>query len=475
MEPHLFVVFGATGDLTSRKLLPALYALIERRGFDECVVLGVGGTPLDDAAFRERAAKALADAGSATEEAQRWCTECLHYQQVGRDEDHAALVERIAEVEARHDLPGNRTYYLALPPSAFPGTITNLGEAGLHEAPGWVRLVVEKPFGRSLETARELNEVVHRWFPESAVYRIDHYLGKETVQNLLAFRFANTIFESLWNRDRVSRVELTVAEAVGVGRRAGYYDAVGAVRDMVQNHLTQTLTLVAMEPPASFDPTAIRNEKVKVLKSIAPPGPDDVVLGQYGAGVVGGRPIPAYRDEEGAATDSDVATYAALRLKVDTWRWQGVPFYLRTGKALSRQVTQIAVTFQRPPIRFFQALSTAPLYADVLVITLQPEEGFELRIGVKKPGQRLALETIPLAFEYAARFGPIPDAYETLLADIITGDQTLFVRSDEVEESWRLYDPILADPPAVHHYPAGTWGPEEARALLGDGRDWTTQ
>jgi glucose-6-phosphate 1-dehydrogenase len=396
----------------------------------------------------------------------------VHYQTVGRQEDHAALAARVAQIEADHDLGGNRVFYLALPPSAFAPTMRHLGDAGLARSEGWIRLVVEKPFGRDLASARELNEVVHASFSEDQVYRIDHYLGKETVQNLLAFRFANSIFEALWNRDRIAQVEITVAEEVGLEGRAGYYEQAGAIRDMLQNHITQVLTLVAMEAPATYDAVAIRNEKVKVLQSMSPPGPDDVALGRYTAGVVDGREVPGYLDEDDIEPGSRTPTYAAVRLFIDNWRWQGVPFLVRTGKRLPRRVTQIAVRFRRPPVSFFA--SADEIETDLLKVTLQPEEGFELRIDVKRPGERMSLESIPLDFQYAARFGEIPDAYETLLRAVIAGDQTLFVRSDEVEESWRLYDPILDLPVKPHPYAAGTWGPQAATALVANG-SWTTR
>ncbi|MFO8098391.1 MAG: glucose-6-phosphate dehydrogenase [Salinibacter sp.] len=395
--------------------------------------------------------------------------------------DYDALRRRVDQLERHRDLPGNRAFYLSLPPTIYGPAIEGIGEVGLSDGPGWTRLVVEKPFGHDLASAQDLNALVHRFFDEEEVYRIDHYLGKETVQNLLAFRFGNALFESLWNREHIERVEITVSEALGVGERAGYYDQSGHVRDMVQNHLTQLLTLVAMEPPARMAPDAIRDEKVKVLRSVQQPDPEqDVVLGQYDAGTVDGASVAAYTDEPDVPADSTTETFAAVRLGVANWRWQGVPFYLRTGKRLPRKLTQIAVRFQRAPVALFQSDGEPclPAAADCeaapneLLITLQPDEGFDLRFEVKAPGNNddgsMTLETQQLSFSYRDAFGPVPDAYETLLRDVIVGDPTLFVRADEVEASWRLYAPLLAADGPVHPYAAGTWGPEAVDRLVTD-------
>jgi glucose-6-phosphate 1-dehydrogenase len=390
---------------------------------------------------------------------------------VGRDEDFTALAGRIRELEAEYGLPGNRVFYLAQPPQAFPGTIAALGGAGLNRSEGWTRMVIEKPFGRDSESARALNGILHRHFTESQVYRIDHYLGKETVQNLLIFRFTNPLFEASWNRDRIDRVEITVAEAVDVGTRGGYYDRAGAVRDMIQSHLTQLLTLIAMESPPSMDPDRVRDEKVKVLRAMKPADPAAVVLGQYGAGGA----IRGYRSLDGVDPDSATPTYAAVRLFIDNWRWQGVPFYLRTGKALPERLTRVAVTFRPPPICLFHARADDCVsHSDVLYLTLQPDEGFDLEIEVKQPGDTPRLRTVPLRFRYAEAFGEVPDAYTTLLRDVLVGDQTLFVRGDEVEESWRLFAPILAADLPLHPYPAETWGPAAARDLLSPAPNWAT-
>ncbi len=475
LNPHLFVVLGATGDLFSRKLLPAIFSLMVDNDA-KIIVLGVATRDLDDAAFQAVSRSDLAAAGIPSDDYDKWCEECLHYEQISTDGDYSELATRIEQVEQEHDLSGDRIFYLALPPRVFPEAIQRLGDAGLATSPGWTRLVIEKPFGRDLQSARELNSIVHSNFDESQVFRIDHYLGKETVQNLLVFRFANPLFEASWNRDRIERVEITVAESLGVGERGGYYDRAGALRDMVQNHLTQILTLVAMETPVVFEADAIRDEKVKVLRSIRGIDPTQVVLGQYEAGAVGDEPMTAYRDATDVASHSRTPTFAAIRLQLENWRWQGVPFYLRTGKAMKERTTQIAVTFRRPPICLFHGRADSCIeHSNVLYLTLQPDEGFSLEIEVKEPGESGRLRTIPLRFSYSEAFGDIPMAYETLLADVVEGDQTLFVRSDEVEESWRLYTPIVDNPGEPHPYPAGSWGPEAARDLLGSGvTNWAT-
>ena len=337
-ESHLFIVLGATGDLMHRKLLPALfYAFTTHSLGEDSVILGVGvETDIDDASFRERAVESLiADDAAESAEARAWCERYLQYQPIGQGTaaDYQALGARIVSLEESLNLPGNRVFYLALPPVVFEPAIRGLGEAGLNRSRGWTRLVIEKPFGRDLDSARHLNQVLHKWFEEPQIYRIDHYLGKETVQNLLVFRFANALFESLWNRDRIERVEITVAESLGVEHRAAYYDKAGAVRDMIQNHLTQLLTIVAMELPAAFESDAIRQEKAKALRAVQPIGPEDAVFGQYARGSVAGAEVPGYCEEPGVAQNSQTETFAALRLHIDNWRWHGVPFYLRHRKA----------------------------------------------------------------------------------------------------------------------------------------------
>ena len=485
VDRHLLVVFGATGDLYRRKLAPALYHLVQQYELaDRCVVLGVTRSKLDDEEFRALTRSALEEASSGQTQPDEecadpgeWCDGMVHYQAVDEDPaSFAVLRARIERLEAESGLSGNRIFYLALPPSALAETVRGLGASGLARSAGWTRLLVEKPFGVDFESAAALNSTLHESFDERQIYRIDHYLGKATVQNLLVFRFANPLFESVWNRDRIDNIQITVAEDVGIGERAGYYDRSGALRDMVQNHLTQILSLVAMEPPVSFDAEAIRDEKVKVLQSIRPVQQDDVVLGQYTSGRAGGRWIPGYREEPGVSEGSFTATYAALRMFIDSWRWQGVPFYLRTGKRLATRLTQVAVTFREPPVPLFKSFERGRHKGNVLYFRLQPHEGFELLFDVQVPTDQPRLATMPLAFAYEEAFGDLPDAYETLLYDVMTGDRTLFVRSDEVEQAWRLYTPILEAGIRPAPYPAGSWGPPEADSLVGPYADcWTVR
>jgi glucose-6-phosphate 1-dehydrogenase len=478
VEPHLFVIFGPTGDLARRKLLPALGRLVAQGILsDGSVILGAsrGGAVTTDQGFRDWTRRALDDAGLSPGQLTQWCDRCLHYQPLARAglKDYGALADRIVTLEKAHGLPGNRLFYLALPPVAFPDVITELGQLKLSQSDGWTRIVIEKPFGHDLGSARALNQLVHRYFEESQIYRIDHYLGKETVQNLLAFRFANPIFESLWNRDRVESVQIVVAEDLGIEERAGYYEQAGALRDMVQNHLTQLLTLTAMEVPAVFEADAIRYEKVKVLRSIESIRPEDVVFGQYAHSQINGKKVSGYREEPGVAKDSQAETFVALKLEIENWRWHGVPFILRTGKRLARKLTQIAVVFRRPPIALFPSLDPSGIHSNVLLLTLQPNEGFRLSFEVKSPGPSYQLSTQHFHFQYAEAFGALSDAYETLLLDALMGDQTLFVHADEVEASWKLYTPLLESHHPVHSYRAGTWGPPEADRLLGD-TPWIT-
>ena len=464
-DPCLFVIFGATGDLMRRKLLPALHQLIGDGLLPErCHILGVGrDEKLTDERFRRQARAALAEAGPKTpQKARRWCDACVDYQGIGTGgaADYERLAARIAEIERRRGLRGNRVLYLALPPAAFPGTIEALGKAGLNRSKGWTRLVIEKPFGHDLASARALNALVHRYFDEAQVYRIDHYLGKEAVQNLLAFRFGNALFESAWNRDHIESVRITVAEELGIEHRAAYYEQTGALRDMVQNHLTQLLTLTAMEVPAAFEADSIRFEKVKVLRSVAPIRDDAVVFGQYAPGKAERKKLPGYRQEPGVAERSRTETFVGLQLEIDNWRWQGVPFRLCTGKRLARQATEITIDFRRPPVALFRSLDGCATHTNVLVITLQPDEGFDLSFEVKAPAERFTLQTQHMTFRYAEVFGKSRSrGYETLLLEVVQGDQTLFVHADEAEASWRLYAPLLNKRWPLRSYPAGSQGP----------------
>ncbi|HSA87472.1 MAG TPA: glucose-6-phosphate dehydrogenase [Nitrospira sp.] len=479
VEPHLFIILGATGDLTRRKLLPALFHL---RAYGEMekqntLIVGAALPEMSTDAFRLWAYEGLCNSGARhASDLRQWCEDHLYYQTLreGRLEDYQALATFVARLEVARNLPQNRIFYLALPPGSVPPTLERLDETGLLKSHGWVRVVFEKPFGHDFHSARALNTLLHRYLDESQIYRIDHYLGKETVQNLLAFRFANPIFESLWNRDTVESVEITVAEDLGVEHRGAYYQEAGALRDMVQNHLTQLLTVVGMEVPTSFESSEIQAEKLKVLRSIPPIRPEDVIFGQYTAWDVAGQRIAGYHEERGVPPDSTTETYVALKLEVHNWRWRGVPFYLRTGKRLPRKITQVAVIFRAAPIQVFRSLEPGSLSSNKLLITLQPSEGFSLCFSVKTPGRPFKFTDRALRFDYSQAFGgQLPEAYETLLRDVMIGDQTLFVTSDFTETAWRLYDPILLGPRPVHFYTAGSWGPKEADVLVErDGSNW---
>ncbi len=477
-ESHLFVVFGGTGDLMARKLLPALYRLsTEDNELGRIQILGSArSTDWTDKSYRNWAQEALADAGYSQVETDGWCTHHLSFQSIrnSETEDYKRLKQRIEEIEDQRDLPGNRAFYLGVPPQAFSLVTDRLGEVNLHEAPGWARVIVEKPIGNDLQSVQKLNKTVHRYFNEDQIYRIDHYLGKETVRNLLVYRFANTVFESLWNRQFIDHVQITVSEDLGVGTRADFYDSTGALRDMVQSHLTQLFTLISMEPPVDFQPESIRNEKIKILKSVKPISENDVVYGQYRKGIIGDNTVRGYREEQGVPDDSDTETFVAMKVEMNNWRWQGVPFYLRTGKRLPKKSTEIAVVFHEPPVSVFDS-THGDVNRDVLRIVVQPNEGFSLYMDLKSPGKPFSITNQSLDFRYDEVFEPLPDAYETLLEDIMKGDQTLFVRADEVEASWQLYTPLLEDPPNPKPYAAGTWGPKESHELIEqDGRSWMT-
>lgn len=471
VEPHVFVIIGATGDLTGRKLLPALYHLRDQGTLEtrNTLIVGAALPEMGEEGFRQWAFEGLNQGGSRNEtELRVWCEECLHYQSLheGRPQDYEALAGYIRRLEHMHSMPENRVFYLALPPATVLDAMERLDEAGLLKSHGWVRVVFEKPFGRDFPSARRLNTTLHRYIEESQIYRIDHYLGKETVQNLLAFRFANPIFESLWNRDTIENVQITVAEDLGVEHRGAYYQQAGALRDMVQNHLTQLMTVVAMEVPVSFNAAALQSERLKVLHSIAPITPQDIVFGQYTSWQVADQTIHGYCEEQGVPKDSTTETYVAVKTEIHNWRWKGVPFYLRTGKRLPRKLTQIAVTFREAPTQMFRSLDPGRISPNMLLIMLQPSEGFSLCFSVKSPGRPFRLSDHALQFDYEGAFGRLPEAYETLLLDVMIGDQTLFVSADFTETAWRLYDPLLTGEKSVHSYTAGSWGPREADALL---------
>ncbi|BCS32813.1 glucose-6-phosphate 1-dehydrogenase [Luteitalea sp. TBR-22] len=488
-DPAVFVGFGASGDLTRRKLVPALINL--RRadalpaGFAFLAVIrqaDVGGTLAEDVL---RTADEHLDT-PLTDEERGWFLGRIGVV-VGDVEQpalYADIAARLAELQAEHGTGGNALFYLATPPQLFAPIAAGLGQAGLLDeaaAGGWRRVIVEKPFGSDLASAQALNRALAAVLNERQIYRIDHYLGKETVQNLMIFRFANSIFEPIWNRRYVDHVQITVAESDGIGSRGGYYDAAGALRDMVQNHLFMLLALTAMEPPISFDADAVRDERLKVLQAIAPftraMVQRDVVRAQYASGRVKDVPVKGYPQEDRVAAGSTTETFVALRLQIENWRWAGVPFYLRTGKRLARRVSEIAVHFRQPPFMMFRDTGVRSLNCNVLVIRVQPEEGITLHVDAKVPGQALDLETVAMDFKYDDAFAQTPSTgYETLLYDALTGDQTLFHRADSTEVGWQVVMPILEawqSQPAPPCYESGSWGPEESHELLErDGREW---
>ena len=472
-EPTTIVIFGGTGDLAQRKLLPALFQLACKGRLPETIrIVGVGRREHSDDSFRGFIEQGVQELGELAPRAEEWSGFAKNLFYVRGDIDdpelYPRLKQRLGEIENANF---NRLFYLSVAPRFFGAAVDNLGGSGLAGGDGgWRRVVIEKPFGRDLESAQALNRTVHQVFEEHQVYRIDHYLGKETVQNLLVFRFGNRIFEPLWNREHVDNVQITAAETVPVGDRAGYYDQSGVIRDMVQNHLLQLLTMVAMEPPNAMDANSLRNHKIEVLQAIRRWGPEEteqnVSLGQY----------RGYLDENGVGPDSATPTFAALRLYLDNWRWQGVPFYLRTGKAMADKVTEIAIQFRRPPHMMFSGAPDEELSPNVLSLRLQPDEGVHLKFGVKVPDQGLTMGSKDMAFHYDSAFKnqAIPEAYERLLQDALEGDASLFIRSDHIEEAWRIVSPLLlenenSDMPPPQQYDPGSWGPPAADKLLSQG------
>jgi glucose-6-phosphate 1-dehydrogenase len=487
------VIFGASGDLTRRMLLPALYDLaLDRRLPARFAVVGFARTQFSDEEFREEAKRAVLEHSRRPLDPDVWesFASGLYYVsgEYGKDEAYQRLAATLDGVQRQRGTEGNHLFYLAIPPSAFDDVIVQLESSPYgHSQPegaGWSRVIIEKPFGNDLKSARELNEILHRAFREDDVYRIDHYLGKETVQNILVFRFANSMMEPIWNRRYIDHMQITVAESLGIGNRGSYYEETGALRDIVQNHMLQLLSLVGMEAPIAYDGVAVRNEKIKVLQAIRPMDPEDVALstarGQYGSGWVAGEEVPAYREEAEVAPDSMTETYVALRLFVDSWRWADVPFYMRTGKRLPKRTTEIAVTFKRVPHLLFREATAGPdLEPNTLSIRIQPNEGISMKFLTKVPGTPLRIRPANMDFLYGASFlHQAPSAYETLLIDAIRGDATLFTRSDEVEAAWTTTDAIRdgwsnMPAPDFPSYEAGTWGPQEADDLIQrDGREW---
>ncbi|HET7571734.1 MAG TPA: glucose-6-phosphate dehydrogenase [Gaiellaceae bacterium] len=480
-DPCALVVFGASGDLAHRKLMPALYALALRRLLPPRIaIVGVARTAGDDDSYRADMEQAVRTHARDEFRQDVWdeLAGSLHYlatdfaDQGGEDRLH----ELLARLDEERQLGGNRVFYLAVPPPVFPTIVDALGRR--RDERGWIRLIVEKPFGHDLASARALTAKLCEHFAEQEIFRIDHYLGKETVQNMLALRFANGIFEPIWNRQFVDHVQITVAESIGIENRAGYYEQAGAIRDIFQNHLLQLLALTAMEPPIDFTAESVRNEKVKVLRALHTPGPKSVVRGQYGRGFVEGEEVVAYREEQGVAADSTTETYVAAKLYVDNWRWADTPFYVRMGKRLARRETTIAIQFKEAPHPPFEEAAAEGLRPNVLLVHVQPDEGVSLAIGAKVPGQGMTIRTVHMDFLYGGAFRTgMPEAYERLILDTMLGDSTLFTRADEVEEQWLLVDAIVSawqrDRPAFPNYAAGTWGPPSADELLArDGRSW---
>jgi glucose-6-phosphate 1-dehydrogenase len=480
-DPCALVIFGASGDLTHKKLMPALYALMLRRLLpSRFAIVGVARTEGDDDAFRSDMKDAVQKHARDEFRKDVWdeLAQNMHYVATDFSDDGGEnkLQDLLTKLDQERELGGNRVYYLAVPPAAFPTIVEELGKR--RSASGWTRLIVEKPFGHDLESARALNTMLREHFEENEIFRIDHYLGKETVQNMNALRFANGIFEPIWNRQFIDHVQITVAESIGIEGRSGYYERAGAIRDIFQNHLLQLLALTAMEPPIDFTAESVRNEKVKVLKALHTPGPKSVVRGQYGRGFVEGEEVVAYREEQGVAPDSMTETYVAAKLYVDNWRWADTPFYVRMGKRLARRETTIAIQFKRAPHPPFGEVASEGLRPNVLLVHVQPDEGVSLAIGAKVPGQGMTIRTVHMDFLYGGAFRTsLPEAYERLILDTLLGEGTLFTRADEVEEEWLLIDSIVSawqrDRPSFPNYAAGTWGPPSADDLLHrDGRSW---
>jgi glucose-6-phosphate 1-dehydrogenase len=489
-SPCVMVIFGATGDLTKRKLIPALCNLAQDNLLSkQFAIIGFATNDQTTESFRKTLAEEIPKYANTQIDLKiwDWFAERIYYVK-GDFQDPEAykrLQQQIDEVDKQHNTQGNKFFYLAVAPRFFSPIVKQLGQAGLtkEENSHWTRVIVEKPFGHDLESARQLNQELKQVLTEKQIYRIDHYLGKETVQNLMVFRFTNNIIEPLWNRNYVDHVQITAAETVGVEHRGGFYETAGALRDMVPNHLFQLLTMTAMEPPISFDADEVRNKQAEVLHAIQPPGPEDVltnmVRGQYGQGVTGGQNVPDYRSEMDVAADSNTETFVALKLQIDNWRWAGVPFYLRTGKRLAQRTTEVVIQFRRTPFILFRNTTVKNLETNRLVIHIQPEEGISLSFGAKVPGSVMKLGLVNMDFDYENYFGVEHNTgYERLLHDCMAGDATLFQRADMVEAGWSVIQPVLDVWHALPargfpNYASGLWGPQEADDLLGrDGRAW---
>jgi glucose-6-phosphate 1-dehydrogenase len=490
-EPCTVIIFGATGDLTKRKLVPALYRLVQERLVPgEFAIVGAARTEMSHDDFRAKMKEAVqqfSEAKHVDEDVWASFAQGLYYSPVNIDnpDDYKRLSELLDQIDGERSTQGNRVFYLSTAPSLYAEAVKQLGQAGLvKQDKGWRRVIIEKPFGTDLASAQQLNKDIHQHLDESQIYRIDHYLGKETVQNLLVFRFANGIYEPLWNRQYIDHVQITNAETVGVEGRGGYYDKAGVVRDMIQNHVFQVLSLVAMEPPASLGAEAVRDEKIKAMMCARPFTPERVrsecVRGQYGAGSINGKPVPGYKEEEGVPKDSATETFAMVTMYFDNWRWSGVPFYIRSGKRLAKRVTEIAIQFKDAPHQLFGREMMEQVAANQLVIRVQPDEGMTLRFGAKVPGQVTRIRDVNMDFRYGSAFGvQLAEAYERLLLDCILGDPTLYARTDMTERGWEIVMPVLEEWAATKaeaqfpNYEAGSWGPQATHDLLAKyGRRW---
>lgn len=487
------IIFGASGDLTHRKLLPAIYDMAREGLLDKSTyILGYSRSAISLESFRAEAKKSVAAHARAKLDETLWSDleQRLYYEQADYDspQDHRRIAQRLMELDKKHgNTTNNRLFYLATPPNAFEPIINNLGDHSVSNSlelssSHWGRIIIEKPFGRDLQSAKELNALLLKNAAEEQIFRIDHYLGKETVQNLMVLRFANSIFEPIWNFKYIDHIQITVSETLGVGSRAGYYDKAGALRDMVQNHLMQLLALVAMEPPNALNAKSIRDEKVKALQSVRTIRPSDVAhmtcRGQYGAGEYAGQSTQGYLHEKGIAPNSSTETFVAAKLLIDNWRWSGMPFYLRTGKFLEQKLSEVVVRFRSPPLTLFQKQTHSPLYPNDMIIRIQPDEGISWRINGKVPGSSTTIKPVAMDFSYKTTFNiDPPEAYERLIYDAMIGDQTLFIRGDEVEAAWQIIDPIeegwAQSNTAPETYTPGSWGPRGAAQLIElDGRRW---